>query len=678
MRHQNDSSPVPLFQNFLRVFLISASLAAGQEIKTILLQDLDQRGTVVFNIERGGLVQLPPGAEAARSVAVLRQELRNVGDLVFDDDALLIVSGRAVLFPPGGWGAATDTPPAGLVKDVQDGVIRNFVPGSIVVFEDIRGKPVLLLVETTQPVPYRAQEVALHVSWIAGTDLNQTFPASAVAVLKARASEVAKAVVAAREKEAAIQALAESRRPKAPAPAPLPREQDELDAELRGLARISAKIPADQVRDRFQVLLKAGANVNGKTTGGTSTLEFTAFEGSFEMVQMLVDAGANVDESGALFAAAGRGDLDLCKYLIAHGANPSRVCRNGKTAVQYALRAKKPNPDVVALLREQGATRDSLHVAAEAGDIETIKRLAAEGRDLNAWDQDGMTPLHLAVRGGQVEACRVLLELRADASKEIRKGGAPPLEFALHMKKTEVVPVLLANAPDSALRAALSTAAIAGQTKMVAELLAQMKTPAATLTEREDHTEIADMLLLTKDGEIVGMMEKAGLQLPLWAAARFGRLDRMRELLAAKPNLNARVGGFRRETPLQFAVENGQLEAAKLLIENGADPHVPAKDRSEPTPLHDAAQRGDIAMAKLLLDAKANVNAPDGSGRPPLDYIVRGDNVTMAEVLLKAGADPNIRVEFRDKDGVDAKRPLWRQATNPKMVELLKQSGAKM
>ena len=75
MRHQNDSSPVPLFQNFLRVFLISASLAAGQEIKTILLQDLDQRGTVVFNIERGGLVQLPPGAAAARSAAELLRTL---------------------------------------------------------------------------------------------------------------------------------------------------------------------------------------------------------------------------------------------------------------------------------------------------------------------------------------------------------------------------------------------------------------------------------------------------------------------------------------------------------------------------------------------------------------------------------------------------------------------------
>jgi ankyrin repeat protein len=245
------------------------------------------------------------------------------------------------------------------------------------------------------------------------------------------------------------------------------------------------------------------------------------------------------------------------------------------------------------------------------------------------------------------------------------------------MKKTEVVPVLLANAPDSALRAALSTAAIAGQTKLVAELLAQMKTPSATLTEREDQTEIADMLLLMKEGEIVGMMEKAGLQLPLWAAARFGRLDRIRDLLAAKPDLNARVGGFRRETPLQFAVENGQFDAAKLLLENGANPNVRSNSRNEPSPLHDAARRGDIPMAKLLLDAKSNVNAPDGGDRPPLDYIVMSDNVAMAEVLLKAGADPNIRVEFRDKDGVKGKHPLWGQATDAKMIELLKQYGAK-
>jgi hypothetical protein len=55
-----------------------------------------------------------------------------------------------------------------------------------------------------------------------------------------------------------------------------------------------------------------------------------------------------------------------------------------------------------------------LHDAAEAGDLEAIRRIAAEGAKLNARDKRGRTPLMVATHANQVEAFRLLLEFGAD------------------------------------------------------------------------------------------------------------------------------------------------------------------------------------------------------------------------------------------------------------------------
>jgi ankyrin repeat protein len=55
-----------------------------------------------------------------------------------------------------------------------------------------------------------------------------------------------------------------------------------------------------------------------------------------------------------------------------------------------------------------------LHTAASMGDLDAIRKLAAEEGDINARDERGRTPLMAATRANQVEAFRQLLELGAD------------------------------------------------------------------------------------------------------------------------------------------------------------------------------------------------------------------------------------------------------------------------
>ena len=91
-----------------------------------------------------------------------------------------------------------------------------------------------------------------------------------------------------------------------------------------------------------------------------------------------------------------------------------------------------------------------LHLAAEIGDVEVIRKMIEYGADINAGDSHGCTPLHIASEGSGLKdgsVHRLLLEHGAEVNAR-KKDGSTPLHMASAIELPEVVRLLLEHGAD--------------------------------------------------------------------------------------------------------------------------------------------------------------------------------------------------------------------------------------
>jgi ankyrin repeat protein len=91
--------------------------------------------------------------------------------------------------------------------------------------------------------------------------------------------------------------------------------------------------------------------------------------------------------------------------------------------------------------------------------------------------------------------------------------------------------------------------------------------------------------------------------------------------------------------PLADAAEKLDRSKVRALISQRVDVNAPQPDGM--TALHWAAYQDDLDLATLLLRAGANVKAASRYGVTPLSLACTNGNGAIVELLLKAGADPN-------------------------------------
>ena len=153
-----------------------------------------------------------------------------------------------------------------------------------------------------------------------------------------------------------------------------------------------------------ELLIAAGAPIEDTGAAGTTPLVIAAQHGWNEVAAVLLERGADPDAAGAghaaLHWAALRGDRELAAMLLAHGADP-----NARLARGSLLKRDQPAFAFDKFL--VGAT--PFVVAARRSDVEVMQLLAAAGADTSLPLQDGRTAAIVAAGGRTTGLLRLRL-----------------------------------------------------------------------------------------------------------------------------------------------------------------------------------------------------------------------------------------------------------------------------
>jgi len=307
----------------------------------------------------------------------------------------------------------------------------------------------------------------------------------------------------------------------------------------------------------------------------------------------------NAADTSALSDAAQRGDKPTVRALLKQHAPVNAPQGDGTTALHWA--AFRDDLEMAQLLLQSGAdvkatTREGaitpLFMACTNGSAPLIDLLLKAGAAVNSTKTNGTTPLMTAAASGSAAAVRLLLDRGANINAEEDAHGQTAIMFAAALDRADVVKLLLQRGADPNL------------------------TTKSTKLER---------VRFDQDGNVIPAAAAAGrgagkgtasaedsANATVPGAGRGGRAgDIAAQIRQVGPSF---MGGM---TALLYAARDGQMSAARALVEGGADINK-VSDGEEESPLGMAITNGHLELAKYFLDHGANPNLAGIASLPPL------------------------------------------------------------
>ncbi|OLC74765.1 MAG: hypothetical protein AUH72_21215 [Acidobacteria bacterium 13_1_40CM_4_65_8] len=374
----------------------------------------------------------------------------------------------------------------------------------------------------------------------------------------------------------------------------------------------------------------------------------------------------------SLADAAMQGNKDAVRTLLKQGADVNTAQGDGMTALHWA--AQKGDVDLATTLLYAGANVKAatrvggytpLLIASKIGNAPMIEALVAGGADPGSATMNGTTALMFAAQAGNADAVKALIARGADVNAKEKVKGESALMIAAAYGRADVIRVLTAKGADP--KVTTKVMDLAAFNKEEQERFAQFQQQQAQAAARggrggapEPNRGGRGFNPNAKPGidrqynftELVGYW---GGMAPLHFAARQGQIDAAKALLEARADINQRSSGDH-STPMLVAAINGHFDLAKVLLDKGADPN--AAQHNGVTPLY--------AALNCQWAAKALYPQPRAYEQQQASYL------DLMKALLDKGADPNVRLTKKvwysqydfDQSGVDeiGATPFWRAA----------------
>ncbi|MBI3491338.1 MAG: ankyrin repeat domain-containing protein [Acidobacteria bacterium] len=385
--------------------------------------------------------------------------------------------------------------------------------------------------------------------------------------------------------------------------------------------------------------------------------------------------------------AAMQGNRETVRALLKDGADVNSAQADGMTALHWA--ATKNDVDLATVLLYAGANLKAttrigaytpLLIASRSGYAAMVTVLLDAGADPNRSTTNGATPLMFAAQAGSVDTVKALIDHGADVNGAEKVKGETALSFAAAYGRADVIRFLTAHSAN--VNVATKVVDLDAFNKEEIEREEQFRQqqaqtagrgrggaePAAQGRGRGNPNAKPGVDRQYNYTELIGYW--GGLT-ALHLAARHGELEAAKALLDAGADVNQTTNGDK-VTPIVIATINGHFDLAKYLLDTGADPNSAGVNGA--TPLY-------IAL-NCQWAAKALYPQPRAFEQQQMSYL------DFMKALLDKGADPNARVTRKvwysqydfDQSGIDeaGATPFWRAAyaSDVDAMKLLVKYGA--
>ncbi|XP_055996829.1 rabankyrin-5-like isoform X5 [Ostrea edulis] len=359
-------------------------------------------------------------------------------------------------------------------------------------------------------------------------------------------------------------------------------------------------------------LAKHAAKVNLTNSKGEIPLHLACLKGLTELVDVLLDRGANPN-SQTHSPSIGHLGLEEETTPVSQQTPLHLALVNSHSSIvelflQHKIKAAHCEDSLKILPNfniKDSEGQTVLGLALWSGLHNEADRLLGAGANINEKNAEGMTLLHQAIEKQDTKSALFLIEHQADLTIKTNEFETP-LQHAIRRHLPVVVDIL------------------------------------------------------SKKGANLNIKNKEG-DCPLWQALDSGQEDVAQVLVkhGCDVDLWSEGPGKCQQTLLHRSIDENNESIACFLIKNGCDKNSPRRPglngegedeaRDGCSPLHLACTWGLELVVQCLMEHNANVNTKDAEGKTPIHIAIENQHAVIISLLL---AHPGLDLTIRDRPGL--------------------------